>query len=48
MMKRYIAFILISASACLILSGCGETAQGIGKDASRIGRGVSTVIFRQD
>ncbi len=30
------------------LSGCGETFSGIGKDASRIGKGVKTVFIREE
>ena len=29
----------------LVLQGCGETLRGIGRDASRIGRGVKTVFI---
>ena len=39
-----IAFILVMFAA---LSGCGETISGVGKDLDRVGRGVSTVFFRQ-
>ena len=26
------------------LSGCGETVRGVGKDVSRVGRGVRTIF----
>jgi predicted small secreted protein len=32
---------------CVSVLGCGETISGIGKDASRMGRGVNTFLFRQ-
>ena len=32
----------------LILTGCGETISGIGKDASRIGKGVKTIFIKQN
>lgn len=47
-MKRYMALILILISISVMIAGCGETFQGIGKDARRIGKGTSTVIFRQE
>lgn len=31
----------------LIASGCGETVSGVGKDVTRMGKGVSTFFFRQ-
>jgi len=45
-MKRIAQFIIASLLA-LTIAGCGETVSGIGKDASRMGRGVSTFFFRQ-
>ncbi|MEE8359712.1 MAG: hypothetical protein V3S04_02150 [Candidatus Omnitrophota bacterium] len=47
-MKRYIALTLILISLSVMIAGCGETFQGIGKDTRRIGKGASTVIFRQE
>lgn len=34
-------------SIIVVLSGCGETVSGVGKDINRMGRGVSTFFFRQ-
>jgi predicted small secreted protein len=45
-MKK-MSLLLALLAVCIILSGCGETISGVGKDANRIGRGVSTVFFRQ-
>jgi predicted small secreted protein len=45
-MKTVIAAILL-ALACAALVGCGETVSGVGKDMSRMGRGVNTFFFRQ-
>ncbi|MDD5495563.1 MAG: hypothetical protein PHP46_00505 [Candidatus Omnitrophica bacterium] len=45
-MKKFIlACLLLSIFA--ILEGCGETIQGVGKDANRMGKGVNTFFFRQ-
>lgn len=45
-MKKVMAVLLLLAS-CAILSGCGETLSGVGKDVGRMGRGVNTFFFRQ-
>jgi predicted small secreted protein len=45
-MKKTILFLVFFA-AILALSGCGETISGVGKDANRMSRGVSTFFFRQ-
>ena len=45
-MKKSILFFLILAT-CVVLIGCGETVSGVGKDANRMGRGLSTFFFRQ-
>ena len=44
-MKKIISF-LILICFCLTLVGCGETISGIGKDASRMGRGVKTIFIK--
>jgi len=43
-MKR-IAF-LVLVVFCVASIGCGETVSGVGKDASRIGKGVRTIFIR--
>ncbi|MCX5668195.1 MAG: hypothetical protein NTY34_07825 [Candidatus Omnitrophica bacterium] len=45
-MKRLVLFVLLLA-VCAALFGCGETVSGVGKDVNRMGRGVSTFLFRQ-
>ncbi len=45
-MKKYALAVLLLA-VCAVLLGCGETVSGVGKDASRMGRGVNTFFFRQ-
>ena len=45
-MKRLTLFVLLLA-ICATLFGCGETVSGVGKDVNRMGRGVSTFLFRQ-
>ena len=45
MKKMIMAAILFMI--CAYLTGCGETASGVGKDVNRMGRGVSTFFFRQ-
>jgi len=38
-------FLLIAI--CIVLSGCGETISGVQKDTVRMGKGVSTILFKQ-
>lgn len=45
-MKK-IVLIFLLMSTCIILTGCGETVSGVGKDFNRMGRGVNTFFFRQ-
>ena len=40
--------LILAAIVVFMLSGCGETVSGIGKDTGRIGRGVRTVFIRDD
>lgn len=44
-MKKFFVFSLL-AICCIMLSGCGETIGGVGKDASRIGKGVKTIFIK--
>jgi len=45
-MKTLVMVLLLAVlSACLI--GCGETVSGIGKDMSRVGRGVKMIFIRE-
>jgi predicted small secreted protein len=43
--RTIIAVILLSF--CFVLTGCGETMSGIGKDLSRMGKGVKTIFIRE-
>lgn len=45
---RRLVLILVLVSISAILVGCGETISGVGKDANRMGKGVSTFFFRQE
>jgi predicted small secreted protein len=45
-MKRIYHLILLML-VVIMLSGCGETISGVGKDVNRMGKGVSTFFFRQ-
>jgi len=47
-MKKYVALVLILIFVSVMLSGCGETVNGLGKDASRIGKGIKTIFVRDD
>ena len=38
--------LIIAILSMLILTGCGETINGIGKDAQRVGKGIKTVFFK--
>ena len=44
---RKMSIVLLILTACVFLSGCGETISGVGKDVNRMGRGASTFFFRQ-
>lgn len=43
-MKNKLAIILVLVTVSAILSGCGETMRGLGKDFHRVGRGVKTIF----
>ena len=47
-MKRLATAILLFITASAVLSGCGETFQGVSKDANRMGKGVNTFFFREE
>jgi len=48
MRPLYIRLMIMLSLAffCAGLSGCGETFQGVKKDATRMGRGVRTIFIR--
>ncbi|MBN1872212.1 MAG: hypothetical protein JW800_06545 [Candidatus Omnitrophica bacterium] len=43
---KKIVFASVLVVVCFELSGCGETVQGIRKDAQRMGKGVRTIFIR--
>ena len=43
-MKRSIALLLVLIFVAIAASGCGETVNGVRRDASRIVKGVKTVF----
>ena len=45
MKKQYIGWFAVAILGALILSGCGETIRGMGKDAMRVGKGVKTIFI---
>ncbi len=44
MNRLLILFVLVFVTLALV--GCGETVSGIGKDASRVTKGVRTIFLR--
>ncbi|MDD5136068.1 MAG: entericidin EcnA/B family protein [Candidatus Omnitrophica bacterium] len=46
-MKKIAMIITMLLVTAAVLSGCGETVSGVGKDVNRMGRGISTFFFRQ-
>lgn len=45
-MKKSIVLVLALVFASLIMTGCGETFNGISKDVQRVGKGVKTIFVR--
>ncbi|MBI3313038.1 MAG: entericidin [Candidatus Omnitrophica bacterium] len=44
---RYARILILAVLALSIVAGlvgCGETLRGIGRDASRVGRGIKTIF----
>ena len=44
---RKMILIVLAIATCAMLVGCGETVNGVSKDANRMGKGLSTFFFRQ-
>ena len=42
-----LVLVIFMIALFLQLCGCGETIQGIGKDARRMGKGVKTIFIRE-
>ncbi|MBL7156784.1 MAG: hypothetical protein ISS92_01340 [Candidatus Omnitrophica bacterium] len=47
-MKKYVALLLALIFTTLVITGCGETFSGVGKDTRRIGKGVKTIFVRDE
>lgn len=47
-MKKHICIVMLLAAitGAMVISGCGETVNGLGKDTKRMGKGVKTFFFR--
>ena len=45
MKKKY--WVVMMALGLFVLSGCGETIRGVGRDTSRIAYGVKTIFVSQ-
>jgi len=41
---RKINFLFLALACVIMLSGCGETIRGVGRDVQRIGYGVKTIF----
>ncbi|MBF0252601.1 MAG: hypothetical protein HQL29_02195 [Candidatus Omnitrophica bacterium] len=46
-MKKLLFLFCGMAVLSLLMSGCGETCNGIIKDSKRIGTGIKTVFIRE-
>lgn len=44
---KNVTLVTLMLVICATLAGCGETISGVGKDASRMGKGVTTFLFRE-
>lgn len=47
-MKRSVVLVLALLLASFIITACGETLSGMGKDAKRMGKGVKTIFVRDE
>lgn len=45
MRKKRFYWMAVVILGLFILSGCGETIRGVGRDAMRVGKGVKTIFF---
>ena len=42
-MKQFV-YLCLFLSVIVFVSGCGETIRGMGRDLTRVGRGIKTVF----
>lgn len=47
-MKRYVALVLALIFVCILITACGETISGMGRDIQRIGKGTKTIFIKDD
>lgn len=47
-MKNYALALVLLLLTAVIMAGCGETLNGLSKDARRIKKGVKTVFMRTE
>ncbi|MGB2706160.1 MAG: hypothetical protein WBC74_04835 [Candidatus Omnitrophota bacterium] len=47
-MKKIVVLVLLLISVSLIITACGETFSGMGKDTRRMGQGVKTIFIRDE
>jgi len=47
-MKRCFALVSFLVLASILISGCGETANGLNKDLKRITKGIKTVFVTEN
>ena len=45
-MKKNMFFLSLALLTAMLLTGCGETLNGMGKDVKRVGKGVKTIFVR--
>ncbi|MBN1353186.1 MAG: hypothetical protein JW994_00755 [Candidatus Omnitrophica bacterium] len=45
-MKHKVRLLLVLLLLMFILSACGETINGVTKDAKRVGKGIRTIFIR--
>lgn len=46
-MKKYMMLALVLVFFSITIIGCGETINGVSKDAKRISKGIKTVFMRE-
>lgn len=43
--RKVSSLVLVVLFIAIFAAGCGETVRGLGRDASRVGRGVKTIFI---
>lgn len=47
-MKKYVALTLVLIFVSLVITGCGETINGIGKDMQRVTKGFRMIFTKNE